>query len=127
MIVGHNVAFDMRFFAAAGPRCGVVFANPVLDTLLLECEINVNQEDKSLEANRATAWPFRSPGDTPRWATRLTTAEIFIALIPLLSQRGIGTLGEALQGVSKQPFRPLDRMMLAVRLWAAITRSGRAR
>ncbi|MFO1145829.1 MAG: 3'-5' exonuclease [Rhodospirillales bacterium] len=49
VIVGHNISFDMRFFAAAGPRCGVSFANPVLCTLLLECAINANHEDKSLK------------------------------------------------------------------------------
>ncbi|MBK8211095.1 MAG: PAS domain-containing protein [Rhodospirillales bacterium] len=106
VIVGHNVAFDMRFFAAAGPRCGVVFANPVLDTLLLECEINVNQQDKSLEGI-AQRLGLSVTGRHTALGDALTTAEIFIALIPLLSQRGIGTLGEALRACQSSPFARL--------------------
>jgi DNA polymerase-3 subunit epsilon len=93
----------MRFFAAAGPRCGVVFANPVLDTLLLECEINVNQQDKSLEGI-AQRLGLSVTGRHTALGDALTTAEIFIALIPLLSQRGIGTLGEALRACQSSPF-----------------------
>ena len=59
VIVGHNVAFDMRFFATPTRAAASAFANPVLDTLLLECAINANQEDKSLEAIAAAA---RHPG-----------------------------------------------------------------
>jgi DNA polymerase III subunit epsilon len=106
VIVGHNVAFDMRFFAAAGARCGVSFANPVLDTLLLECAINVNQQDKSLEAI-AGRLGLSVTGRHTALGDALSTAEIFIALIPLLTERGIGTLGEALRTCQNSPFARL--------------------
>ena len=106
VIVGHNIAFDMRFFAAAGPRCSVVFTNPVLDTLLLECAININQPDKSLEAI-AQRLGLSVTGRHTALGDALSTAEIFIALIPLLAERGIGTLGEALRTCQNSPFARL--------------------
>lgn len=106
VIVGHNIAFDMRFFAAAGPRCGVSFANPVLDTLLLECAINANQEDKSLEAI-AQRLGLSVTGRHTALGDALSTAEIFIALIPLLAEGGISSLGEALRTCRESPFAHL--------------------
>ncbi len=106
VIVGHNVAFDMRFFAAAGPRCGVSFANPVLDTLLLDCAINANQQDKSLEAI-AQRLGLSVTGRHTALGDALSTAEIFIALIPLLAEGGIRTLGDALRTCRESPFAHL--------------------
>ena len=86
VIVGHNIAFDMRFFASSRPALtSVGFANPVLDTLLLECAINANQEDKSLEAI-AHGSACQVTGRHTALGDALSTAEIFIALIPLLAE-----------------------------------------
>lgn len=106
VIVGHNIAFDMRFFAAAGPRCGVSFANPVLDTLLLECAINANQPDKSLEAI-AQRLGLSVTGRHTALGDALSTAEIFIALIPLLAEGGISSLGDALRTCRESPLAHL--------------------
>ena len=106
IIVGHNVAFDMRFFAAAGPRCGVSFANPILDTLLLDCAINSSQPDKSLEAI-AQRLGLSVTGRHTALGDALSTAEIFIALIPLLAEGGIRTLGDALRTCRESPFAHL--------------------
>ena len=106
VIVGHNVAFDMRFFAIAGRPAKLAFANPVLDTLLLECAVNVNQEDKSLEAI-ASRLGIQVTGRHTALGDALTTAEIFIALIPLLAERNIRTLGDALQVCETSPFARL--------------------
>lgn len=106
VIVGHNVAFDMRFFAAASRVSGVVFCNPVLDTLLLECTVNLNQEDKSLEAI-AGRLGLSVTGRHTALGDALTTAEVFIALLPLLAENGIRTLGEAVQACETSPFARL--------------------
>lgn len=106
VIVGHNIAFDMRFFAAAGPRCGVSFANPVLDTLLLECAINASHEDKSLEAI-AQRLGLSVTGRHTALGDALSTAEIFIALIPLLAESGIKSLADTLRTCRESPFAHL--------------------
>jgi DNA polymerase-3 subunit epsilon len=103
VIVGHNVAFDMRFFAAAARASGVTFANPVLDTLLLECTINLNQEDKSLEGI-AGRLGLSVTGRHTALGDALTTAEVFIALLPLLAENGIRTLGDAVHACQTSPF-----------------------
>lgn len=105
VIVGHNVEFDMRFFAAAsaGMRDGLLFANPVLDTLLLEFLLNPGQPDKSLEAIAARLG-LQVTGRHTALGDALTTAEIFIALIPLLAQSGIRTLGDAVAACRASPY-----------------------
>ncbi|MBK8177109.1 MAG: DNA polymerase III subunit epsilon [Rhodospirillales bacterium] len=106
VIVGHNVDFDMRFFAVAGSRLGVSFDRPVLDTLLLECAINPNHEDKSLEAIAARLGKSVT-GRHTALGDALTTAEIFVALQPLLAQNGIRTLGEAISACRSSPYARL--------------------
>jgi DNA polymerase-3 subunit epsilon len=108
VIVGHNVAFDMRFFAAMRERCGVTFSNPVLDTLLLEFEVNANQPDKSLEGI-AHRLGLSVTGRHTALGDALSTAEVFIALIPLLAERGINTLGDALKTCQNSPFSRLTQ------------------
>src|SRR6266511_523945 len=100
VIVGHNVAFDMRFFVAAGKSS--VFSNVVLDTLLLEYALNPNQEDKSLEAI-AGRLGLEVTGRHTALGDALSTAEIFLALIPLLAEHGIRTLGDAVAACRASP------------------------
>lgn len=108
VIVGHNVDFDMRFFAAAGPSTGVLFENVVLDTLLLECALNASLEDRSLEGI-AGRLGIAVTGRHTALGDALTTAEIFIAMIPLLAARGVRTLGEARQLCLNSPYARLTR------------------
>jgi DNA polymerase-3 subunit epsilon len=103
VIVGHNVDFDMRFFAAAGKANGVAFTNPVLDTLLLEYILNPNQQEKSLEAIAARLG-LQVTGRHTALGDALSTAEIFLAFIPLLAERGIRTLGDAVAACRASPY-----------------------
>jgi DNA polymerase-3 subunit epsilon len=94
VIVGHVVGFDMQFLGFAEQRTGIRFANPVLDTLGLSRLIHPNQDEQSMEAiagrlGIAVAGRHTAVGDA------LTTAQIFLALIPLLAERGIRTLEQA--------------------------------
>ena len=76
VLIAHNAAFDMKFLRLKESGCGVVFDNPVLDTLAERLGVEV--------WGRHTAM-----GDT------MVTAEVFLAMLKLLEARGITTLGSA--------------------------------
>ncbi len=103
VIVGHDVAFDMRFFEIKEAVSGVRFGNPVLDTLLLESIVTPHQEDRRLEAISRRLGVTAS-GRHTALGDSLITAEIFLAMIPLLSERGIATLGEATKACGTSRF-----------------------
>jgi len=95
VLVGHNVAFDMRFLQLKEQATGVRFDQPVLDTLLLSAVVHPNLREHELEANArrlgvAIIGRHTSLGDA------ILTGEIFIRLIALLAAQGIVTLGDAL-------------------------------
>jgi DNA polymerase-3 subunit epsilon len=94
VMVGHNVAFDLRFLQMKEAATGVRFDRPVLDTLLLASLAYPNEENHGLEAMASrlgieVADRHRALGDA------LMTGEVFLRLLPLLERQGIGTLGEA--------------------------------
>ena len=75
----------------------------MLDTLLLEYALNPNQEDKSLEAI-AGRLGLQVTGRHTALGDALSTAEIFLALIPLLAEHGIRTLGDAVAACRASPY-----------------------
>jgi DNA polymerase-3 subunit epsilon len=94
VLVGHNVAFDMRFLQLKEEALGVCFAHPVLDTLLLSALLHENLASHQLEAiavrlGVSTAGRHSAVGDA------IMTGEVFLRMIPLLSERGIVTLKQA--------------------------------
>ncbi len=94
VIVGHNVAFDMRFLELKQEATGIRFDNPVLDTLLLASVVHPQQAENSLEAI-AARFGITVTGRHTALGDALTTAAVFVALIPLLADRGIHTLQDA--------------------------------
>ncbi|MBL8659612.1 MAG: PAS domain-containing protein [Rhodospirillales bacterium] len=94
VIVGHNVAFDLRFLELKEGKTGLKFAHPVLDTLLLELVLHPNQEDKTLEAIAGRLGVTVS-GRHTALGDAMATAEVFLALIPLLAEHGIHSVRDA--------------------------------
>jgi len=94
VLVGHNVAFDMRFLKLKEAECRVAFDQPVLDTLLLAGIVHPNADQHALEAI-AGRLGISVSGRHNALGDALVTAEVFLKLIPLLRQKGIETLGAA--------------------------------
>ena len=94
VLVAHNAAFDMRFLQLRQDSTGLVFDQPVLDTLLLSAVVHPNQASHRLEAI-AERFDVAVVGRHTALGDAIVTAEVFQKLIPLLQAMGIETLGQA--------------------------------
>lgn len=95
ILVGHNVAFDMRFLDLAGKRHQLRIPQLALDTLLLSAVVYPERDQHSLEAI-AERLGVTVLGRHTSLGDALVTAEVLCRLLPLLQQKGIRTLGEAM-------------------------------
>ena len=100
VLVAHNAAFDMRFLQLQEKDTGVVFHQPVLDTLLLSAVVHPHQESHRLEAI-AERFNVTVLGRHTALGDALVTAEIWLRLIPLLQEQGIHTLRQAREAAQK--------------------------
>ncbi|MBP6505049.1 MAG: DNA polymerase III subunit epsilon [Rhodoferax sp.] len=103
ILVAHNAAFDMRFLQLKEGDSGVVFTQPVLDTLLLSDVAHPHQTSHALEAI-AQRLGVPMAGRHTALADAVVTAEVFIKLIPLLADKGIHTLGQAREAAQQSRF-----------------------
>ena len=103
VLIAHNAAFDMRFLQLKEERTGIRFAQPVLDTLLLSSVVHPNQESHKLDIileRLGIVIDKRHNALEDAFAT----GEVFLKLVPLLEEKGIVTLRQALEASEKSYF-----------------------
>lgn len=100
VLVAHNAAFDMLFLQLQETAAGVVFGQPVLDTLLLSAVVHPGEEAHGLEAI-AGRLGVPLTGRHTALGDAQATAQIWLRLIPLLAERGILTLRQAREAAQK--------------------------
>lgn len=106
VLIGHNVAFDLRFIQLQEERLGVRFHHGVLDTLLLAGVLHDDLGDNRLEAI-AHRLGIEVIGRHTALGDARVTAEVFLKMLPLLAARGIKTLGEAQRASEKTRYAKL--------------------
>ncbi len=100
VLVAHNAAFDMRCLQVKEEATGVVFDQPVMDTLLLSAVVHPQQESHRLEAI-AERFNVDVVGRHTALGDAMVTAEVFLQLVPLLAEQGILTVGQAREAAQK--------------------------
>lgn len=103
VLVGHNVAFDMRFLELKETSLGIRFDQPVLDTLLLSAVAHPNQQSHSLEAIMQRLG-IQMEQRHNALADATATAQVFMRLLPALAEQGVVTLRQALAASQKTYF-----------------------
>jgi DNA polymerase-3 subunit epsilon len=103
VLVAHNAAFDMRFLELQEEKTGLIFTNPVLDTLLLSSIIHPNQDSHSLEG-LAKRLNVTIVGRHTALGDAIVSGEVLLKLIPLLEAHEIYTLSDALAASAQSPF-----------------------
>jgi DNA polymerase III subunit epsilon len=91
VLVGHNLAFDLRFLELKEAHTGVRFTQPVLDTLLLSAVVHPDEDDHSLEA-MAARLGVSVVGRHTALGDAILTGEIFLKQSRLLAGLGLHTL-----------------------------------
>lgn len=107
VLVGHNLAFDLRMFKEKEAESGVCFVNPVLDTLLLSAVLHPEEERHGLE-DIARRLGVQVLGRHTALGDAILAGEIFLRMIPLLEERGIYTLQQARAAAEQTYFARLE-------------------
>lgn len=100
VLVAHNAAFDMKFLQLKERDTGVAFKNSVLDTLMLSALAHPYQDSHSLD-EIAHRFNIEIRGRHTALGDAMVTGELLLKLIPLLAEKGIVTLKQAIQTSKK--------------------------
>jgi len=103
VLIAHNAAFDMRFLQLKEERTGIKFSQPVLDTLLLSAVVHPNHESHKLDVILERLG-IQIGSRHNALEDALATAAVFLKLIPLLEEKGIMTVRQALEASEKTYF-----------------------
>ena len=95
VLVAHNGAFDMRMLQMKEEKTGIRFVNPVLDTMYLSAILHPAHNDHTLDTIAQRLGVILTKrhdalGDA------IATGEVFLKMIPLLNEKEIYTLKDAL-------------------------------
>jgi DNA polymerase-3 subunit epsilon len=95
VLVAHNAPFDLAFLKRHEPELGLVFDNPVLDTVLLSAVVYGQTETHTLDAI-ADRLSVHIDGAARHTAVgdAITTAQVLVRLLPILEAQGIRTFGD---------------------------------
>jgi DNA polymerase-3 subunit epsilon len=100
VLLGHNIAFDMKMLKVKEKSTGIKFLNPVMDTLLLSAVLHPIHEQHDME-NIAKRLGVNIIGRHTALGDAIATAEIFLKLLPILKSNGILTLKDAIAASKK--------------------------
>lgn len=96
VMVGHNVAFDMKFLTLREREAGVSFDNPVLDTMLVSTMLDPDEDDHSLD-RLCERYNIPITGRHTAVGDALATAEVLLTLCERLETRNLSTFGAVMK------------------------------
>jgi DNA polymerase-3 subunit epsilon len=106
VLLGHNIAFDMKMFKVKEKSTGIRLINPVLDTLLLSAILHPVHARHDMESI-AERLGVNIIGRHTALGDAIATAEIFLKLLPLLNSNGVLTLRDAIRASKKSYYARL--------------------
>lgn len=107
ILVGHNVAFDMRFLKLKEGRAGVQFNQPVLDTLLIASVLGKHLRSHDLN-ELAGLLGVTLENRHAALGDAIITARLFLILAELSHKAGFKTLDDLTSEAQKSPYAGLS-------------------
>lgn len=103
VLVAHNAPFDMAFLKKRQTDAGLVFDQPVLDTVLLAAHVFGRADSLTLDALAERFNVVIAPEDRhTALGDALATADVLLKLFDLLEPLGVATLGDAIRAADRQ-------------------------